>query len=141
MALGVGKAAGWLGKKTARGAGKAAVGTARGTGRAVIGRRGGATAVMGGVAALGVGSAVLDREGPYAEMQEVAFGDRDAIRYSMKAGLNTAFDGSDKWDIQGTGDRYYGRPVDVPGMHKRRSSGSGTPVSGDVVFGLYNLRR
>jgi len=136
MALrpGIGRAAGLVG----RGAGQSATAP----GRALLGgRRGGMFALGGTAAVAGMATEVTDPEGPYGEFQEEIFGDRDAIRHSMRASLKTAFDNSDQHDIQGTNDFYYGRPVNVPGMERRRSSGSMTPVPGSVVFGMYNTRR
>lgn len=134
IARGVGKTA-WWSTKPARAAGSAA-------GRRVMaGGKGATGVVLGGAAVLGAGSAIMDREGRYGDLQEQAFGDRDAIRYSMKAGLKTAFDPSTQYDRQGPMDYYYGRPVDPSAIFSRRSSGSTTPVSGDTVFGMFNLRK
>lgn len=117
-----------------------------GAGRAAswLGRRPkiGAAAVVGGAALYGAGSAIMNPDGPWGEVQETTLGDRNAIRASVKANIQTAMDRSDRWDMPGPMDRYYGSPVDVPRLaaKNRRSSGSSTPVSGDVVFGMYNLR-
>ena len=134
IARGVGKTA-WWAAKPARAAGSAA------GRRGMAGGAGAVGVIMGGAAVAGAGSAIMDREGPYAGLQEEMFGDRDAIRYSMQAGLKTAFDRGNRHDIEGPGDYYYGRPVDVPAIARRRGSGASTPVSGDTVFGMWNLRR
>lgn len=96
---------------------------------------GGAAVVAAGA---GVAREVTNPDGPYGDIQEAAFGDRNAIRYSMKAGLLTAFDRDNRHDIAGDMDYYYGQPVNPSGM---RSSGGRAPISGDTVLGLYNLRR
>jgi hypothetical protein len=116
MPLNVGKAAGWIGGRTlnARGVGVGIVGTA---------------AVAGGM------SEIARSEGPMGDIAEYAMGDREAIRYSMKAGLVSAF--NDDLDVEGPMDYYYGRPVNPNNV----SIGRTTPVSGDIVLGSYNLRR
>jgi len=87
-----------------------------------------------GVAAVGgATSGVLDREGPWADVQEFAFGDPEALRASMKAGLSEMVSGSD--NVYGRNDSYYGRPISTDRDH------GPAPVSGDMVFGMYNLRR
>lgn len=120
LVAGVGRAAGWLGRR-----GKL-----------------GTTALVGGAAIYGAGEAIMDPDGPYGNLQEDFMGDRNAIRASMRANIQTAIDRSDRWDMPGPVDNYFGNPVNVPRMAaKNRSTGATTPVSGDVVFGLYNLRR
>lgn len=91
---------------------------------------------VGGIATAGVmgaGAAIMDREGPWADVQEFAFGDPDAIRASLKAGVSD-FMSRNNNDVYGRNDVYYGQPVST-------SSARTNPISGDMVFGMYNLRR
>lgn len=113
-----------------------------GIGRGAGWLTGGRIAAAAGAAAVAAGTGVLreatNPAGPYGGMQEAVLGDRDAIRYSTKAALRTAFDSGNQHDIAGDLDYYYGQPINPVGM---RSSGARGPVSGDTVLGLYNLRR
>lgn len=96
---------------------------------------------MGGMAA--VGSA----EGPYRQsiipdMQEGMLGDPNALGNSMRAGLVSEI--TNQNSNQGPDDYYYGRDVNPYAMANRanRKQARGqNPVSGELVFGLWNLRQ
>jgi len=111
MAIGAGRAAGWLGRSAVQPL---------------------AVAAIGGGALYGMSSAILDRNGPYAPLQEFVSGDPEMIRSSLKAGLHHAVTPDN--DVLGRGDYYYGQQVSP----RARST---EPVSGNVVLGAYNLRR
>lgn len=133
MLKAAGRGAWWAAKKSGQAA-SAGVRSAGSTGRTT-------PLLVGGAGVAGIGSAVVDREGPYGDLQEEVMGDRDAVRYMMQAGIRTAFSRDQRHNMPGPMEYYYGRPVNVSAMNERRSSGITNPVSGDVVFGMYNLRR
>lgn len=98
-------------------------------GRTPFGKAG-VTALVGGSAAAGVVSGVLDRQGPYPSIAQDVLGDHRAFNASAKAAVLGAFSSN---TVSGTTDYYYGRSANP----KRQR----VAPSGDVVFGMYNLRR
>jgi len=114
-----GRTASWVGGAARRGVGDHFMGLA-------------ATAVAGGALVGGV-SALTDPEGPWGSVQEVAFGDRDALRSMAKAQISHTLSDTGE-DIYGRGDYYYGQSVST-------GKGGPMPVMGDIVFGMNNLRR
>lgn len=99
--------------------------------------------IIGGAAVGGAGSAILDPEGPYTDIQRDLYGDPSAFRMAIRGAVKTSIGGS-RGDISGPARSYYGQPVDIPGMADRRPttpSGRTTPVPGETVFGMYGMRR
>jgi len=120
---------------------------ARGRAASWLGRQGGKASrrtlgdsfmpiAMTGIVGAGIyggASAIMDEDGPWGDIQEQAMGDRGAIKASMKAGISNIFNNPEE-DILGRGDYYYGQATST-------GRGGPLPVSGDIVFGQYNLRR
>ena len=158
----IGRAAGWIGNKTAGGAART-VGAVAQTAGGIASTRVGRGAILGGAVLAGVGSALGDKEGPYrGEMfpvaQEAWFGEPSAIQNMAAAGISTGVQDAFRDEPLTTNptNYYYGQPVNVgstgwntPGVRQRdsgilsmqASSGRRNPVQGDIVFGMHNLRR
>lgn len=88
---------------------------------------------VGTAGAIGAGKALINEDGPMGDVQESLYGSRQAYRGVMQGSIATSMNRNED-SIGGGGDYYYGRYVDT-------SSGSNTPVSGDMILGMYNLRR
>lgn len=148
MPLGrIGKAVafGALGSRRVRGALAAPLkGGTRVSGRAMKGfatNRGMRGALVGGAAVAGVGAAILDPNGPWADVQQNVYGDPAAFRTGLRGAVKTGL-GSGRSDVVGPASFYYGQPINATAMgQRRRSSGGTTPVPGETVFGMHNLRR
>lgn len=104
-------------------------------GQGAIAGGAGTRALVGGAALYGAASGILDRQGPYPRLQEAVYGDPEAFRASLKAGISSAI--TPNHDLPGPIDNYYGQSVNM----SYDSSARGNPVDGSVVFGMYNLRR
>ncbi len=119
----IGRAAGWIGSHAGSGA-----------------RRLGFGALVGGAVVAGGASAIMDKDGPWRgsiipNVQSAAFGDPNAIQ-NMATGAIIAGVSRDPNETNNPTNFYYGEPVNPQGMVDR----PGGP-SGDLVFGMYNLRR
>lgn len=88
--------------------------------------------LIGGSTLAGMGSAILDDEGPFPAIQEQMFGSRNALKATIKAGALNAI--SPQVENRGFEDYYYGQAVSTS---RRRSR----TVPGETVFGMYNMRR
>lgn len=109
--------------------------------RAGIGRKIALGGLLGTAATAGVARGLTDPEGTwrqdvYPTAQEIAFGNPRAVQDSMRAGLSAAMSSSPEEDVMLPGDYYYSRPVNLRG-----NKSTNIPVSGEIVFGMYNLRR
>lgn len=110
---------------------------------------------IGGAGLYGAGSAILDDEGPYADMAETAFGDRRAVKAVIRSSAAAAFgpDGDITEEAYRRDDGTIGmrnhRHNYYHGRHVRTNTDSTMPigsymqgqVDGSVTMGLYNLRR
>lgn len=102
-------------------------------GRALDGK-GLRVAAIGTAATIGGASAVLDKEGPYADIQESMFGERDVMRAAISAEIQaTASRVAGNRDTQGLNSVYYGQPVNPRSKQ--------FPANGQIVFGMWNNRR
>lgn len=128
----VGRAAGWIGR-AAEGASGLLVNKSTGG----MSRLGKAGLVGAGVA--GVASGLGDPDGPwrgsiFPNVQNAMFDDPNALQHLGSAQISTAIADSFRDDVSRPNDYYYGN-----GYNARARTGQ--PVSGDMVFGMYNLRR
>ena len=92
-------------------------------------------AMVGTIGALTNPDEVWQKE-VFPTAQEMAFGNPRMVQESMRAGLTAVLSSGAEEDTHIAGDYYYGRPVDL-----KANKTLGTPVSGEIVFGMYNLRR
>lgn len=149
-------AAAWLAQKTVKGTARAGAGIAGGAGRFMT-NEGNMPLIAAGAITAGAGAALMDRDGPwrgdiFPRAQEAITGDPNAIQNVAMGALSTAATGdmgtTNEFGLEETGvpsSYYYGRPVNrnYYGNHEGFTARGrhGNPVSGDVVFGMYNLRR
>lgn len=99
-------------------------------------------ALLGIGATAGVIGGLTDKDGPWRNeiipgVQETLSGDPNALQNLASAAISTEISGYDE-DVYRPAQYYYGEYFNAKPRANQRTN---NPVQGDVVFGMYNLRR
>lgn len=132
MAL-IGRAARFVGRRGAALGRRGAQGISSRPGPLIAG-----AAATGAVMGVAGGDSVYRRE-IFPDMQETFMGDRNAMNNMVRANIWATFNQNPD-EVRRPNDYLYGQPIDPQAMYNQRRAPQAPPVSGQVVWGMYNMR-